>query len=127
MSICIPDRISVLGITDLIVPLITDYYFFSPVITVPVMINLIQYTKLIGFRTIVGLVEDNQIDTVYVRFAWEDKDRKFDCMKPSDMLNLKYIIGERNPRVVGWRLHHNHRDEFDLALANAIMQSNEEI
>ena len=99
----------------------------SPVIIVPTMIDLIQYTKLIGFRTIVGLVEDNQIDTVYVRFAWEDKDRKFDCMKPSDMLNLKYIIGERNPRVVGWRLHHNHRDEFDLALANAIMKSNEEI
>ena len=91
------------------------------------MIDLIQYTKLIGFRTIVVLAEENQIDTVYVRFASEDKDRRFDCMKPSDMMNLKYIIGKRNHRVVGWRIHHNHRDEFDLALANAIMKSNGEI
>ena len=96
-------------------------------IIVPVTIDLTQYTKLIGFWTIVGLVEENQIDAVYVRFAWEDKDCKFDCMKSSDMLNLKYIIGEQNPKVVGWRLHHNHRDEFDVALANAIMKSNEGI
>jgi hypothetical protein len=72
-------------------------------------------------------VEDNQINTVYVGFTWENKDRKFDFMKPSDMLNLKYIIGEQNPQVVGWRLHHHHRDEFNLALTNAIMKSNEEI
>ncbi len=89
------------------------------------MIELIQYTKLIGFQTIVGLEKNNKINTVYVRFAWEDKDCKFDCMKPSDMLNLKYIIGKLNPWVVVWRLYHRHRDEFDLALANAIMKLNE--
>ena len=91
------------------------------------MIDLIDYTKLVGFRTIHGLAKENKIDTVYVRFASEDKDRKFDCMKPSDMLSLKYIIGERNPRVVRWRLHHHHRNEHDLAIANAIMKSSEEI
>ncbi len=91
-------------------------------IEVPVMIELIQYTKIIGFQTIVSLVKNNKIDTVYVHSAWEDKDRKFDCMKPLDMLNLEYIIGECSPQVVRWRLHHHHRDKFNLSLANAIMK-----
>ena len=114
----------------LIVPQIkmTEYYFFSPAINKgPVMIDLIDYTKLVGFRTILGLAKENEIDTVYVRFASEDKDRKFDCMKPSDMLNLKYIIGERNHHIVGWRLHHHHRNEHNLAIANEIMNSTEMI
>ena len=114
----------------LIVPQIqiTDYYFLSPAINKgPVMIDLIDYTKLVGFRTITNLAEENEIDTVYVRFANEDKDRMFDCLKPSDMLSLKYIIGERNPRIVGWRLHHHHRNENDMAIANEIMNSSEKI
>ena len=91
------------------------------------MIDLIQYTKLVGFQTIRGLVKDNEIDTVYVRFACEDKDCKFNCTKPSDMLNLKYIIGEHNPYIVGWRLHYHHRNEHNLAIANEIMNSSEKI
>ena len=66
------------------------------------MIDLIVYTKLVGFQTILCLVEDDEIDTVYVRFACEDKDRKYDCLNPSDMLSLKYIIQKRSHRVVGW-------------------------
>ena len=51
------------------------------------MIDLVDYTKLVGFRTIKGLVEDNKIDSVYVRFANENEDRMFDCNKPIHMLN----------------------------------------
>ena len=91
------------------------------------MIDLIVYTKLVGFQTILGLVEEDEIDTVYVRFACEDKDCKYDCLNPSDMLSLKYIIRKHSHRVVGWRLHHHHRNEFDRALANAIMNSNDEM
>ncbi len=72
-------------------------------------------------------MKDNKINTVYASFVQEDKYQKLDGMKPSDMLNLMYIIGEHNPWVVEWRLHHHHRNEFDLALANASMKLNEYI
>ena len=91
------------------------------------MIVLIDYTKLVGFQTILGLVKDDEIDTVYVRFACENKDHKYDCLNPSDMLSLKYIIQKHSCHVAGWRLHHHHRNEFDRALANAIMKSNDEM
>ena len=81
----------------------------------------------VGFRTITLLAEDNDIDTVYVRFASEDEDRMFDCAKPSDMLSLKYIVSSRNSDVVGWRLHHHHRHDNDLAVAEAVMNSDENI
>ena len=70
---------------------------------------------------------DNDIDTVYVCFACKVKDHKYDCLNPSDMLSLKYIFRIRSCHVVGWRLHHHHRNEFDRALANAIMKSNDEM
>lgn len=75
------------------------------------MIDLVHYTKLVGFRTIHALAEDNEIDTVYVRFANENEDRMFDCTEPTQMLHLRDIIASRSPLVVGWRLHHNHRDD----------------
>ena len=74
------------------------------------MINLLSYNKLVGIRTIQSLTEEKEIDTVYVRYAYEDKDRMFDCTKPIDMINLERIIRERTPVVVGWRLHHHHRE-----------------
>ena len=91
------------------------------------MVDLIVYTKLVGFQTILCLVKDGEIDTVYVCFACEDKDCKYDCLKPSDMLSLKYIIRKYSRHVVGWRVHHHHRNEFVRALANAIMKSNDEM
>lgn len=79
-------------------------------------------------QTIDHLAMDNKIDTVYVRYADEDEDRMFDCLKPSDMLELFNIITERNPSVVGWRVQHNHREEKNFALAKSMsmMTSDEE-
>ena len=88
------------------------------------MIDLVDYDKLVGFQTILNLAEENLIDTVYVRFAYENKDRMFDCMKPTDMSNLQDIIAERSHGVIGWRLHHHHREDKNLALANEMMESN---
>ena len=92
------------------------------------LINLISYNKLVGMQTIDHLAMDNKIDTVYVRYADEDEDRMFDCLKPSDMLELFNIITERNPSVVGWRVQHNHREEKNFALAKSMsmMTSDEE-
>lgn len=94
----------------------------------PVLIDLVNYNKLVGFRTINALATENKIDTVYVRYAYETEDRYFDCNKPSHMSELKYIIGIRDPLVVGWRLHHHHREEKFLAATNAsyAMNVNEE-
>ena len=103
---------------------VTHLFFCSTIYTDPVMIDLVDYAKLVGFQTILNLAEENLIDTVYVRFAYENKDRMFDCMKPTDMLNLKDIIAERSPRVIGWRLHHHRWEDKNLALANAMMKSN---
>ena len=79
-------------------------------------------------QTIDHLAMDNKIDTVYVRYADEDEDRMFDCLKPSDMLELEYIITERSPSVVGWRVHHMHREEQNFALTKSMsmMTSDEE-
>lgn len=92
------------------------------------VINLISYNKLVGMQTIDHLAMENKIDTVYVRYADEDEDRMFDCLKPSDMLDLSNIITERSQSVVGWRVHHNHREEKNFALAKSmsIMTSDEE-
>ena len=55
-----------------------------------------------------------------MRFADEDDDRMYDCMKPTHMHTLKKIISGRDPGVVGWRLHHHHREEKDLAYAKSL-------
>lgn len=109
-----------------LVSLINISFFHIP--AEPVLIDLVNYNKLVGFRTINALAIENKIDTVYVRYAYETEDRYFDCNKPSHMLELKYIIGIRDPKVVGWRLHHHHREENCLAAANAAyaMKVNEE-
>lgn len=90
------------------------------------MIDLVDYTKLVGFRTIQGLAEDNEIDSVYVRFANENEDRMFDCNKPSQMLDLRDIIASRNPLVVGWRLHHHHRNDKNEKVAKQLMEQMQE-
>ena len=91
----------------------------------PVLIDLVDYNKLVGFRTIVALYGEDKIDTVYVRYADEDVDRAFYCMKPSDMKNLKYIITNRDPSVIGWRLHHHHFERKNLAAARSMMKNDE--
>ena len=53
------------------------------------MINLLSYNKLVGIRTIQSLTEEKEIDTVYVRYAYEDEDRMFDCTKRIVMINLE--------------------------------------
>ena len=90
------------------------------------MPDLVDYTKLVGFRTIKGLATENEIDSAYVRFANEDEDRMFNCAKPTHMLDLEDIIASRNPIVVGWRLHHHHRSEKknDEAARKLMQQDN---
>ena len=51
-----------------------------------------DYTKDEDFATIKRLTLKGIIDTVYVRFADEAHDRGYDCSKPSEMTELKYII-----------------------------------
>ena len=55
-------------------------------------IYFINYTTLVGYETIKALAAENEIDTVYVRFADEDDDRMYDCMKPTHMHTLKKIF-----------------------------------
>ena len=73
------------------------------------MINHFSYSKLVGMKTIECLFDDNNIDTVCVRYAGIEEDRMFDCHEPMDMINLERIMRERSPSVVGWRIHHHHR------------------
>ena len=89
------------------------------------MIDLVDYTKLVGFRTIRELAEDNKIDSVYVRFANENEDRMIDCNKPTHMLDLRDIIASRSPLVVGWRLHHHHRNDKNEEAARKLMEQDE--
>ena len=83
-------------------------------------IYFINYTTLVGYETIKALAAENEIDTVYVRFADEDDDRIYDCMKPTHMHTLKKIISGRDPGVIGWRLHYHHREEKDLAYSKSL-------
>ena len=89
------------------------------------MINLVDYTKLIGFHTIKELSEDNKIDSVYVRFANENEDRIIDCNKPIHPLDLRDIIASRSPLVVGWRLHHHHHNGKNEKAARKLMEQDE--
>ena len=89
------------------------------------MIDIADYTKLVGFRTIKGLAENNKIDSVYVRFANENEDRMIDCNKPTHMLDLRDIIASRSPLVVGWRLHHHHRNDKNEKAARKLMEQDE--
>ena len=73
------------------------------------MVNHFSHSKLVGMKTIECLFEDDNFDTVCVRYAGEDKDQMFDCHEPRDMINLERIMRERSPGVAGWRLHHYHR------------------
>ena len=73
------------------------------------VIDLVDYTKDEDFATIKRLTVKGMIDTVYVRFSDESHDRGYDCWKPSNMKELKYIIAGNHPRVVGWRLHNHKR------------------
>ena len=73
------------------------------------MINHFSYSKLVGMKTIECLVEDDSIDTVYVRYCVNEDNQMFDCHEPYDMIALERIMIERNPSVRGWRLHHHHR------------------
>ena len=86
------------------------------------LIDMVDYTKLVGFKTIQGLADDNEIDTVYVRFADENEDRMLDCAKPTNMNTLRDIITSRDPIVVGWRLHHHHREEKNEKVARSLME-----
>lgn len=86
------------------------------------MIDLVDYTKLVGFRTIKGLAEDNEIDSVYVRFANENEDRMFDCNKPTHMLDLRDIIASCSPLVIGWRLQHHHRNDKNERAAKKLVE-----
>ena len=84
-----------------------------------------DYTKLVGFCTIKGLAEDNQIDSVYVRFANENEDRMINCNKPTHMLDLRHIIASCSPLVVGWRLRHHHRNDKNEKVARKLMEQDE--
>ena len=86
------------------------------------MIDLVNYDKSVSFETIKRFTEDNEIDSVYVRFANEDEDRMFDCNKPTHMLDLKHIITSRHPLVVGWRLHHYRRNDKNEKAARKLME-----
>ena len=81
---------------------------------------MINYTTLVGYKTIKALAAKNEIDSVYVRFADEDEDRMYDCMKPTHMHTLKKNISGHDPGVIGWRLHHHHREEKDLAYSKSL-------
>ena len=86
------------------------------------MIDLVDYDKSTSFETIKRFTEDNEIDSVYVRFANEDEDRMFDCNKPTHMLDLKDIIASHHPLVVGWRLHHHRRNDKNERAARKLMR-----
>ena len=86
------------------------------------LIDMVVPLNLAGFKTIQGLLDDNEIDTVYVRFADENEDRMLDCAKPRDMNTLRDIITSRDPIVVGWRLHHHHREEKNKKVARSLMK-----
>ena len=88
------------------------------------VIDLVDYNKTVGFLTIKRLAAERQIDTVYVRFADEPRDRMYDCWKPSDMKELRDIIAGHYRNVVGWRLHNHKREEKNIAAAKAIMKGN---
>ena len=102
------------------------HFYFTTLYLVSVQtIDMIRYTKYIGYRTIVALAKDNEIDTVYVRFADENEDRMYDCAKPTDMNILKEIIAFRHPLIIGWRVHHHHREEKNLAAAKAFDENDD--
>ena len=88
-------------------------------------IDLVDYTKDEDFATIKRLALKGIIDTVYVRFADDSHDRGYDCLKPSRMKELKYIIAGNHPRVVGWRLHNHKREAKNMAVAKSIMNEDE--
>ena len=100
----------------------SSFYFFSE----NVVFNVVDYTKEVTFDAIQDLFEKNCIDSVYVRFLNEDKDRMFDCMKPTDMINLKNITEWKNEMVIGWRLHHHRREDKNVALAKRILKGDED-
>ena len=89
------------------------------------IIDLVDYTKDEDFATIKRLAVKGMIDTVYVRFADESHDQGYDCCKPSNMKELKYIIAGNHPRVVGWRLHNHKREAKNIAVAKSIMKEDE--
>ena len=85
-------------------------------------IDLVDYDKDTGFQNIEKFAADNEIDSVYVRFANEDEDRMFDCNKPTHMLDLKDIIASNHPLVVGWRLHHHRRNDKNEKVARKLIE-----
>ena len=89
------------------------------------IIDLVDYTKDEDFATIKRLALKGIIDTVYVGFADELHDKGYDCWKPSNMKELKYIIAGNHPSVVGWRLHNHKREAKNIAIAKAIMKQDE--
>ena len=96
------------------------YYFYS----FAAIIDLVDYTKLTRFLTVKQLAAERKLDTVYVQFANEDRDRMYDCQKPSNMEELRDIIAGRYRNVVGGHLH-NHKKEFkNITAAKAIMEEN---
>ena len=74
-------------------------------------------------------MEEDHIDTVYVRIAQENRDQKYDCFEQGHMYHLKRIMGKHSHDVVGWRLHHHKRkgNKSERNLAIALMKSNEEM
>ena len=88
---------------------------------------MVDYTKDEDFATIKRLTLKGIIDTVYVRFADEAHDRGYDCLKPSEMIELKYIIAGYHPKVVGWRLHNHKREAKNVAVARSIMKQDEKV
>ena len=98
------------------------FYFFSE----NEVFNVVDYTKEVTFDAIQDLFEKNCIDPVYVRFLNEDKDRMFDCFKPTDMINLKNITEWKNEVIIGWRLHHHRREDKNVALAKRILKGDED-
>lgn len=106
---------------------VLPYIFFSIYHFLPVQtIDLIHYTKYIGYRTIQALARNDEIDTVYVRFADENEDRMYDCAKPTDMNTLKGIIAFPHPLIIGWRVHHHHREENNLAAAKEFQEHDDD-
>ena len=89
------------------------------------MIDLVDYTKDEDFATIKRLTLKGFIDTVYVRFADEAHDRGYDCWKPSEIIELKYIIAGYHPKVVGWRLHNHKREAKNMSVSRSIMKQDD--
>ena len=56
------EDIKIEGIDALILPATNISFCLQPV----PLIDMVNYTKLVGFKTIQGLADDNEIDTVYV-------------------------------------------------------------